>query len=175
MYLIKGGMAMRLVRPSVEWKKEHEEYMKEWGNHRMTPSSFNLAGYENYEAYLTALKIRESGDGEWVPCTNYFLVDDTDRVLAMVDIRHVLTDYLHNVGGHIGYGVRPAARRQGHATRILAEALKKCDELGIQRVLVTCNNDNIGSAKTIIKNGGIEDNSFIEEDGTVVRRFWIER
>ena len=102
-------------------------------------------------------------------------MDETDRVLAMVDIRHSLTDYLHNVGGHIGYGVRPAERRKGYATLILAEALKKCDELGINRVLVTCNDDNIGSAKTIVKNGGIEDKSFIEEDGTVVRRFWIER
>ena len=110
-----------------------------------------------------------------MPSTNYFLVNENDRVLAMVDIRHELTDYLRNVGGHIGYGVRPVERRKGHATRILAEALKKCSELGIQRVLVTCNADNIGSVKTILKNGGVEDKSFIEEDGTVIRRFWIER
>ncbi|KAA0966344.1 GNAT family N-acetyltransferase [Sporosarcina sp. ANT_H38] len=165
---------MRLVRPSVEWKNEHEDYIKEWEEPRMTPSSFNLAGYENYDAYLETLKIRGSGDGKWVPSTNYFLVDENDRVLAMVDIRHELSDYLHNVGGHIGYSVRPTERRKGYATRILAEALKKCDVLGIRRVLVTCNDDNIGSAKTIVKNGGVEDKSFAEEDGTVVRRFWIE-
>ncbi|WP_438317381.1 GNAT family N-acetyltransferase [Sporosarcina sp. FA9] len=165
---------MRLVRPSNEWKKEHEDYMNEWDEPRMTPSSFNLTGYKNYEAYLEALKIRESGDGKWVPSTNYFLVDENNRVLAMVDIRHNLTDYLLNVGGHIGYGVRPIERRKGHATRILAEALKKCKELEIHKVLVTCNADNIGSAKTIVKNRGVEDKSFIEEDGTVVQRFWIE-
>lgn len=167
-------MAMRLVRTSIEWKNEHEDYMKEWDESRITPSSFNVAGHEDYETYLEALQIRESGDGKWVPSTNYFLVGYNDRILAMVDIRHDLTDYLHNVGGHIGYGVRPAERRKGYATWILAEALKKCGELGIDRVLVTCNEDNIGSAKTIEKNGGIEDKSFIEEDGTVVRRFWIE-
>ncbi|WP_338656157.1 GNAT family N-acetyltransferase [Sporosarcina psychrophila] len=165
---------MRLVRTSIEWKNEHEDYMKEWDESRITPSSFNVAGHEDYETYLEALQIRESGDGKWVPSTNYFLVGYNDRILAMVDIRHDLTDYLHNVGGHIGYGVRPAERRKGYATWILAEALKKCGELGIDRVLVTCNEDNIGSAKTIEKNGGIEDKSFIEEDGTVVRRFWIE-
>ncbi len=70
--------------------------------------------------------------------------------------------------------MRPAERRKGYATRILAEALKKCDALGIKKVLVTCNADNIGSAKTIVKNGGVEAKSFIEEDGTVIRRFWIE-
>ena len=145
------------------------------GYSRITPSSFNLAGYDNYESYLKALKIRESGDGNWVPSTNYFLVDENDRVLAMVDIRHVLTDYLHKFGGHIGYGVRPAERRKGYATRILAEALKVCDELGIRRVLVTCNENNIGSAKTIFNNGGVEDKSLVEDNGTVVRRFWIER
>ena len=166
---------MRLVRPSIEWRNEHEDYMKEWDEPRMTPSSFNLAGYENYESYLGALKTRESGDGKWVPSTSYFLVDENNRTLAMADIRHSLTDYLHNVGGHIGFGVRPAERRKGYASLILSKALKKCDELGIHRVLVTCNDDNIGSAKTILKNGGVEDKSFIEEDGTVVRRFWIDR
>ncbi len=97
---------MRLVRPSIEWKNEHEDYLKEWDEPRITPSSFNLAGIESYYDYLVALKIRESGDEKWVHSTNYFLVDEKDRVLAMVDIRHNLTDYLHNVGGHIGYGVR---------------------------------------------------------------------
>ncbi|CAM3168385.1 GNAT family N-acetyltransferase [Filibacter tadaridae] len=166
---------MRLVRPSIKWKNEHEDCVKEWDEPRVTPSSFNLAGYDNYETYLDALKFREAGEEKWVPSTNYFMVDEKDRVLAMVDIRHDLTEYLENVGGHIGYGVRPAERKKGYATWILAEALKKCDELGIRRVLVTCNEDNIGSAKTIVKNGGIEDESFIEEDGTIVRRFWIER
>jgi predicted acetyltransferase len=175
MFIEKWGMDMRLVRPSIEWEKEHEEYMKEWDESRMTPSSFDLNGFENYEAYLAALKTREAGDGKWVPSSNYFLVDEKNRVIAMVDIRHELTAYLRNIGGHIGYGVRPLERRKGYATLILTEALKKCDELGIQRVLVTCNADNIGSAKTILKNGGIEDKSFIEEDGTVIRRFWIEK
>ncbi|MDY0404378.1 GNAT family N-acetyltransferase [Virgibacillus sp. 179-BFC.A HS] len=103
------------------------------------------------------------------------MVNEQDRVLAMVDIRHELGGNLYHVGGHIGYSVRPSERRKGYATRILAEALKKCKELGITRVLVTCNKDNnIGSAKTILNNGGVEDEAFVEEDGNVVRRFWIK-
>ncbi len=82
---------MRLVRPSIEWENEHKEYMKEWDESRMTPSSFNLDGFENYKAYLEAVKTREKGEGKWVPSTNYFLVDENNRVLAMVDIRHELT------------------------------------------------------------------------------------
>ena len=64
-----------------------------------------------------------------VPSTNYFLVDENDRVLAMVDIRHDLMDYLHKVGGRIGYGVRPPERRKGHATWILVE---RCSQLFIR-------------------------------------------
>lgn len=167
-------MGIRLARPGIEWKKEHEDYVREWDQSRMIPSSFNLDGHESYEAYLEALAIRESGNGKWLPSTNYFLVDEHDRVLAMVDIRHELNDHLLHAGGHIGYSVRPCERRKGYATRILAEALLKCKELGIHRVLVTCDADNIGSAKTILHNGGIEDSSFTEDDGNVVRRFWID-
>ncbi|REB05253.1 GNAT family N-acetyltransferase [Sporosarcina sp. BI001-red] len=93
----------------------------------------------------------------------------------MIDIRHGLNEYLHQVGGHIGYGIRPSERQRGYATWMLAEALKVTDSLGITSVLVTCNDDNIGSAKTIQNNGGEEDVSVTEEDGTVVRRFWINR
>lgn len=165
---------MRLVRPSVEWKEEHENYVKECGTSRLTPSSFNLEGHESYEAYLKAMQVRERGDEKRVPSTKYFLVDNGNRVLGMIDIRHRLTDYLFQVGGHIGYSVRPSERRKGYATRMLAEALQKCKALGITRVLITCDKDNIGSAKTIIKNDGVEDDCFIEEDGNVVRRFWID-
>ena len=99
----------------------------------------------------------------------------TKRVVGMIDIRHDLNEYLHQFGRHIGYGVRPSERRKGYATRMLAEALKVTDKLGIKSVLVTCNEENIGSAKTIQHNGSREDVSRTEEDGTVVRRFWIER
>ncbi|WP_404450951.1 GNAT family N-acetyltransferase [Virgibacillus necropolis] len=164
----------RLVRPSMEWKKEHQDYVAEWGSSRMVPSSYNLDGHASYQDYLKALAIREEGNNPWLPSSNYFLVNEENRILAMVDIRHELNEFLLNVGGHIGYSVRPSERRKGYASLILAEALKKCGELNIERVLATCDEDNIGSAKTILNNGGVEDKSFTEEDGNVKRRFWIE-
>ncbi|MBD7908574.1 GNAT family N-acetyltransferase [Sporosarcina gallistercoris] len=166
---------MRLERPSLKWKEEHIAYMNEWDESRMTPSSFQLEEGSSYESYLEELAKREEGQGKWLPCTNYFLVDDMDRIVGMIDIRHDLNEYLHQVGGHIGYGVRPSERRKGYATWMLSEALKVTDTLGINPVLITCNHDNMGSAKTIQNNGGQEDESFTEDDGTVVRRFWIHR
>ncbi len=167
-------MGMRLVRPAIERQMEHEAYVEEWETDRMTPSSFHLGGYKSYEAYLTSLHKRERGEGKWLPSTNYMLVDDQDVVVALVDIRHALNRHLLNVGGHIGYSTRPSKRGKGYATIVLAEALKKCKALQIDRVLVTCNLSNTASARVIEKNGGVEAEHYVESDGNVVRRFWID-
>jgi predicted acetyltransferase len=79
-----------------------------------------------------------------------------------------------NCGGHIGYGIRPSERRKGYATKLLALSLDKTKELGIQNVLVVCDEGNVASEKTILNNGGIPDTSYVEEDGNVVKRFWIQ-
>ncbi|MCM3745193.1 GNAT family N-acetyltransferase [Sporosarcina luteola] len=166
---------MRLEKPSLKWKAEHIAYMNEWDDARMTPSSFHLQADIPYEVYLEEMAAKEAGLDNRMLNTNYFLIDDSGRLVGMVNIRHGLNDALRQIGGHIGYGIRPSERRKGYATYLLSEALKKTDQLGIHSVLVTCNEDNVGSAAVIIKNGGIEDESFTEAHGNVVRRFWIER
>lgn len=166
---------MYLERPSLKWEAEHNAYMQEWDEDRMTPSSFHLKEDILYEVYLEELAAKEAGHGNRVQNTNYFLIDDDERIIGMVNIRHSLNDYLLQVDGHIGYGIRPSERRKGYATYLLSEALKVTDQVGIRSVLVTCNEDNIGSAAVIINNGGVEDASFTEPHGNVVRRFWIER
>ncbi|WP_051359521.1 GNAT family N-acetyltransferase [Paucisalibacillus globulus] len=164
---------MRLVRPSLEWEKEHRTYKEEWGSTRMIPSCFNLDGFDSYEAYLDDLVKKEKGLGKWLPFSSYFLVNDENRVLGMLDIRHELNDFLYRIGGNIGYSVRPSERKKGYATFILSEALDKCRELEMGKVLVTCDEDNTGSAKVILNNGGVEAHSEKDSDGTVKRRFWI--
>lgn len=93
--------------------------------------------------------------------------------VGAVNIRHYLNEGLRRTGGHIGDGIRPGERRKGYATAMLALALKECKKLGIDRVLVCCDKDNIGSAKAIVKNGGVLENE-VEEDGHVVQRYWID-
>lgn len=166
---------MRLERPSLKWEAEHIAYMKEWDEDRMTPSSFHLKEDIAYAVYLEELVVKEVGHGNRVPNSNYFLVGDDERIIGMVNIRHSLNDYLRQVDGHIGYGIRPSERRKGYATYLLSEALKITDQLSIRSVLITCNEDNIGSAAVIVNNGGVEDERFTEPHGNIVRRFWIER
>lgn len=89
-----------------------------------------------------------------VPATTLWWLDG-DIYLGRLAIRHHLTHYLREVGGHIGYDVRPSARRQGHATAMLAAALPFAASLGIDPALVTCDEDNLGSRKVIERNGGV--------------------
>lgn len=90
-----------------------------------------------------------------------------------MNIRHYLTDALLYTGGHIGDGVRPSERRKGYATAMIALALDECRKLGLDRVLMTCDKTNVGSAKSIIKNGGVLENEVLD-DGVLEQRYWID-
>jgi predicted acetyltransferase len=105
---------------------------------------------------------------EHVPCTYLWIVEG-GTFLGSLAIRHELTDYLLNEGGHIGYSVRPSARRRGHAAAALAAALPIARELGITRALLTCDETNAGSRATIERNGGA-----YEDTRNGKRRYWVE-
>ena len=107
----------------------------------------------------------------WVTGTYLWMVDDTAdgaEVVGRISLRHELTPWLLEVGGHIGYAVRPSARRQGHATAALGQMLAVAAGHGIDPVLVTCDRDNIGSRRTIEANGGV-----LEDVRGVKMRFWV--
>lgn len=110
-----------------------------------------------------------------IPCTFLFAFNENNEIVGRTSIRHTLTDYLLKAGGHIGYGVCPSFRRQGFATAILRESLLwvKINLPHLSQVLVTCDEGNIGSQKTIENNGGILEN--IIDVGAQFRkmRFWI--
>jgi len=75
--------------------------------------------------------------------------------------------------GHIGYAIRLSERRKGYATKMLCLDLPKCRELDIDKILVSCDKNNIGSVKTIVKNGGVFDKEFIDDNGNIVNQYWI--
>jgi len=101
-----------------------------------------------------------------VPSTTLWWTDGAEY-LGRLSIRHRLTERLLEIGGHIGYEVRPTARRRGHATAMLAAALPTARSLGIDPALITCDTDNIGSRKVIEANGGV-----LEDERNGKLRFW---
>ncbi|MCM3630793.1 GNAT family N-acetyltransferase [Paenibacillus glycanilyticus] len=167
-----------LVRPAADWKEPYLDFYREW-----IASGEDIVPWvverdpSDFEAMIQWLEDQASGAGlpdGWVPGSTYWLAAGDRTIVGAVNIRHDLSLWLLNRGGHIGYGIRPSARRKGYATQLLAFSLEKTKELGIKRVLVVCDKDNLASAKTILNNGGVEDESFVEENGNVIRRFWIE-
>ena len=103
-----------------------------------------------------------------------FLVAELDGALvARVSLRHELDEALSRIGGHVGYGVRPAFRRRGIATEVLRRSLPLLREVGVARVLVTCADDNVGSAKTIERCGGLLEGTALDDRQVLHRRYWI--
>ena len=166
---------LKLVHPSEEHKAEYEAMMDEWEafGGRLNPGA--LRRYSNkrqknvsYEEWL-----------EWIEEDKntiqdlYFLTKD-NHIIGAISIRFKRT--LQDVGtdGHTGYGIRPSERRKGYATEMIRLSLIECRKLGISKVLMVCDKSNIASAKSIIKNGGILENEFLDEDGEVQQRFWIK-
>lgn len=113
----------------------------------------------------------------YVKATHLWLVEE-DAFIGEVSIRHSLTDALWRYGGNIGYWVRCSRWGQGHGTRMLSEALTYArQEVGLSRVLITCDDDNPGSARVIEKNGGVlQDKIYNDLNGHTIltRRYWIE-
>lgn len=167
-----------LIRPSIHYQNEYLSFYKEWKESGETMVPWVISkDPSNFQAMLQSLFDSEKGENlpeGWVPDSTYWLVNENKKVIGAVNIRHSLTESLTNSGGHIGYGIRPSERRKGYATKLLSLSLEKAKELGIRKVLVVCDAANVGSEKTILNNGGLRDSDFIEEDGNVVKRFWIE-
>jgi predicted acetyltransferase len=99
----------------------------------------------------------------------FWIADDPGEVIGFIAIRHALNDFLLEEGGHIGYSIRPARRREGHASRALGLALDRAGELGIERTLVTCDDDNEPSRRTIERNGGV-----YEDTRKRKLRYWFD-
>lgn len=160
----------------MEYKEAYKEMMLEWEktNEHIYPGAIRRgADYNNWLEILESYRKNETCPSDLVPSDTFFLVNEDNRLLGAISIRHYLNEQLLRFSGHIGYGIRPTERRKGYAIAMLKLALEKCRDMGIKQVLIICDKDNIGSAKTIIANNGILENELVEDNGNIVQRYWI--
>ena len=163
-----------LVTPDVRWHASWAESMLEFGDEYPHGSgagdpvpTYDEEGCRAFVDWLLACE-REAPRPDWVRCT-FLWITDGDGVIGSIAVRHELNAWLLDQGGHIGYSIRPSRRRQGHASRALALALDRARELGLERVLLTCDLDNEGSRRTIESSGGV-----LEDVRGDKQRWWIE-
>jgi predicted acetyltransferase len=171
----RGGLRLRPPRPDDEAAfREAHRVMEACDGFTF---GLGLEPGMSWSAYLAALERYRCGQDlppDRVPAT--FLVADVDgEIVGRTSIRHTLNDFLRQVGGHIGYGVLPRYRRRGYATEILRQSLVVARSVGVDRALVTCDDDNVGSIAVIEAGGGRLD-SVIEVPGVTarIRRYWID-
>jgi predicted acetyltransferase len=169
-----------LIAPTVGLHAAWLEAHHEWGP-GVHEDGFGLhssdevdspAGFAAWVARLTAQSDpAKPVDAGRVHCTYRWIVED-NRVLGAITLRHELNDRLMQLG-HIGYGIRPSARRRGLATWALGRMLGEAQVLGLDRVLIVCEAGNVASAKTIERHGGVLEDVRDTEHGPV-RRYWIK-
>ena len=167
-----------LVEPNLSYADEIIKYKEEsLAESPIINGSAGLDRFSSIEIWFEELKKRSCEDTVpkgLVPSSTYLGVREKDNyIVGMIDIRHYLNEYLTQVGGHIGYGVRKTERNKGYAKQMLKLALEKCKELKIKKVLITCDEDNIASEKVILSaNAKLEDIRNV--DGENKKRFWID-
>ncbi|WP_162164034.1 GNAT family N-acetyltransferase [Acholeplasma hippikon] len=167
-------MNIKLVRLNEKYKMHLFEMMDEWYQKepKPIPSAIRKVDYHDFDNYIK--HIDNANTNGLIPDTTYFCLDcDINKFVGAVNIRHDLNEALLMHGGHIGFGVRPSMRSKGYGKAMLKETLKKCQKLGIYRVLMTCDKENIASSKVIQSNGGILENELVFLD-KIIQRFWIE-
>jgi predicted acetyltransferase len=169
---------LKLIDPTEKLESEYREMLDEFLSAReYYHQNERDAAVNDFPGFVRKLRERPSGAGlpdGYVPDNTYWLVCG-GRVLGTSRLRHRLTPKLEHEDGHIGYDIRPSERRKGYATRLLSMTLEKARSLGLSRVLVTCDSDNIASARVIEKNGGrLEDKRISRETGKLKLRYWIE-
>lgn len=169
-------LLMKLVKYTDIQEPQFIDYIQEWENkgEKVIPSATNRKDRSFTElldqwAFDETDEVHKKG---FVPASLYFLMDGDGRIIGAIHLRHELNEKLLHTGGHIGYGIRPSERSRGYATLMLSMFLKEKKVRELKKVLLTCDDDNIPSSKTIENcNGVLWDK--VEDEGKVIRRYWI--
>lgn len=168
-----------LIKPTAEYGTQIMDYRQEFLDAGDSMDGCGpLRRFDNSLEYLRACKDYETPETvpeNLVQATQFICIRKSDnKLVGMIQVRHCFNEYLEKYAGHIGYSVRPSERRQGYAKKMLKMVLPFCREIGLEKVLISCSDGNIGSEKTILSNGGVYESTVLEPNSNrYLKRFWI--
>ena len=170
----------QLIAPDIKHKDSYVAALREGLDRVPLPEDKIQEIAEDFEGWLarqqdwsTPVILPDGRLAKRVPQTVLWLVDK-DRFIGRISLRHGLTEHLRRIGGHIGYAVRKSERRKGYGHLMLQLALPCAKSLGLDKVLITCDDDNLGSSRVIEGAGGVlEDKIRIEGQQGLERRYWL--
>ncbi len=174
-----------LELPSIGRKNDALKYIEEfyeYGSEIHGTGSLDraLKKGKTYEEWLdNNIKLHDESfalEKGLVPSYTYFFVrEDDNKIVGMIDLRLGLNEYLRNFGGHIGYSIRPTERKKGYNKINLYLVLQEAQRYNLDKVLITCADSNDGSKKTILSLGGkFEKSNFDESDNETMELYWID-
>lgn len=166
---------IRLIIPDISHKAQWEEIMAEWKIGRKTPRIFFQESYEKFFDLQNWIKDFDDKENQFPKSSVFFLSDnETNRIIGFFIFRHNLNFWDDSVSGwHIGYGIRPSERWRWYAKEWLRLLNLEAKKLGFEKIFISCDDDNIPSAKVIEANGWILEKTF-EKDEILRRRYWID-
>ncbi len=134
------------------------------------------AGYQDYDKWLTGIHNRITGTDlpEGFVQEAFYLCYDGDEVVGVLNLKFTLTPFLLNYGGHVGYAVRPSRQNHGLATQMMRQCMDIARGMGMEKLLLVCDDDNYASEKVILRSGAVyEDTRYDPEEAVNVKRFWV--
>lgn len=168
-----------LIKPDISHKDQIESFKKE-----MLDSNSSIDGAGGLYRMDTKHWLKVNKDCEnrqtvidgWVECEQFVYLRKEDlKIVGMIQFRHYFNEFLEKYGGHIGYSVVPSERLKGYAKNMLSECKKVCKSYGLEKILITCEINNIASKKVILANNGVyESTVYFEKEDIYLERYWID-
>ncbi|AYV24487.1 GNAT family N-acetyltransferase [Vibrio mediterranei] len=170
---------MELVTPSLERMQAFAVFYQDFEIHDVDNAEYYREGVSDFPKYVQRLIDEEKGVNlrqGYVPCSHFWLLDSEQKILGAIRVRHhINNEFLSSEGGHIGYDIAPSYRGAGYGKHMLKLVLPKANALGIERALVTADEDNVASRRVIESNGGELENIVMGEVfPNPIARYWVE-